>query len=118
MLKNGGRRGHQSTTAEHARVMYTLDRDSRCKGISMNYVRKPRRLQWCYTVVIIIVNGCATTQKLQPSPTPSQRAVETPIRQDKNHPLKLGENYPKESQLLGEEGICVVRVEVDADGFV
>jgi len=32
--------------------------------------------------------------------------------------LKLGENYPEQSLLLGEEGICVVRVEVDAEGFV
>jgi TonB family protein len=34
------------------------------------------------------------------------------------HPIKLGENYPALSKKRGEEGLSVVRIEVDADGVV
>jgi TonB family protein len=44
--------------------------------------------------------------------------VETPVRVDPKHPIKIGENYPAESRRKGEEGLSVVRIEVDADGIV
>jgi TonB family protein len=38
---------------------------------------------------------------------------------DPNYPLRIGEAYyPLESRKAGEEGSCIVRVEVDADGHL
>ena len=38
---------------------------------------------------------------------------------DPGHPLRIGEEYyPLESRRLQEEGICVVRIEVDPDGYI
>jgi TonB family protein len=49
--------------------------------------------------------------------TPS--VSKTPPMQDPKHPLHIGEEYyPVESRRLGEEGTCVVRLQVDADGYI
>jgi TonB family protein len=43
----------------------------------------------------------------------------TPAKIDQEHPLRIGEDfYPIESRRLNEEGMCVVRVEVDIDGHI
>lgn len=33
------------------------------------------------------------------------------------HPIRLEENYPSESRRLNEEGVCKVRLTVDAHGL-
>ena len=57
--------------------------------------------------------GSAIPQDVQPTPP-----VETPVRVDPKHPIRIGENYPALSRKKGEEGLNVVRIEVDADGVV
>lgn len=42
----------------------------------------------------------------------------TKVRTDPAHPVQLGENYPAESKLLHEEGVCKVKLTVTADGTV
>ena len=44
--------------------------------------------------------------------------VRTKVRPDPANPIHLGENYPAESKRLNEEGVCKVRLTVDADGTV
>ena len=44
--------------------------------------------------------------------------VRTNIRVDPAHPPKIGENYPPESRLLHEEGVCVVKIVVHADASI
>lgn len=53
-------------------------------------------------------------------PTPSTPSVsKNPPMQDPNHPLHLGqEYYPIESRRHQEEGTCVVRLQVDVDGYI
>jgi TonB family protein len=48
----------------------------------------------------------------------SHTVVMTKVRPDPAHPLQLGENYPAESKLLHEEGVCKVKLTVTADGAV
>jgi TonB family protein len=57
---------------------------------------------------------------LPPIPTPSTpSASTTPPKLDPNHPLHIGEEYyPVESRRLGEEGTCVLRLQVDVDGYI
>jgi len=61
----------------------------------------------------LLIYGSAAPQDVKPTPR-----VETPVRVDPKHPIKLGENYPALSRKKGEEGLSVVRIEVDADGVV
>jgi TonB family protein len=56
--------------------------------------------------------GFATAQDVTSS------HVETPVRVDPKHPIRLGDNYPALSKKSGEEGLNVVRIEVAADGVV
>jgi TonB family protein len=50
---------------------------------------------------------------------PQSSIEKTLPRMDKNHPLKIGaQYYPPESIRLGERGMCLVRVEIDADGVI
>ncbi len=45
--------------------------------------------------------------------------VRTKPRMDKNHPLKVDEGlYPIESRNNGEKGTCLMRVQVDQEGFI
>lgn len=57
---------------------------------------------------------------LSPILTPTTPSVaNTPPKQDPKHPLHIGEEYyPVESKRLGEEGTCVVRLQVDVDGYI
>jgi TonB family protein len=52
--------------------------------------------------------------------TPTAPSVsKTPPMQDPKHPLHIGEEYyPVESKRLGEEGSCVVRLQVGTDGYI
>src|SRR6204780_4775837 len=63
-----------------------------------------------------------TTQVNKPPPAPvvaAPPAPGTPIRQDPKHPLKIGEDYyPDASKRANEEGRCIVRVTVAADGRI
>ena len=50
---------------------------------------------------------------------PQSSIEKTLPRMDSNHPLKMGaQYYPPESKRLGETGMCLVRVEIDADGVI
>lgn len=40
------------------------------------------------------------------------------VRADPAHPVRIGENYPKESKRLHEEGVCKVRLTVTAEGAI
>jgi TonB family protein len=66
-----------------------------------------------YILSSLLIYGSATPQDAQPTPH-----VETPVRVDPKRPIKLGENYPALSRKKGEEGLSVVRIEVDTDGVV
>ena len=57
--------------------------------------------------------GCAT----QPTEA-THTVVTTKVRPDPTHPVHLGENYPAESRLLHEEGVCKVKLTVTADSIV
>jgi TonB family protein len=49
----------------------------------------------------------------------SESVVKTPVRIDKAHPpMVQGSQYPPESELRREQGICAVRMQVDSDGLV
>jgi TonB family protein len=62
-----------------------------------------------------------STQSGRP-PAPSTAApdvVRTPVRLDKKHPLIIpSDYYPTGSALKGEQGFCLVRVQVDPDGLI
>jgi outer membrane biosynthesis protein TonB len=66
-----------------------------------------------YILSSLLLCASTTAQDMQPT-----GGVETPVRVDPKHPIKIGENYPAESRRKGEEGLSVVRIEVDADGVV
>jgi protein TonB len=70
----------------------------------------------CHLVALLalaVLCGCATR------PTEiSHTVVMTKVRTDPAHPVQLGENYPAESKLLHEEGVCKVKLTVTADGTV
>lgn len=44
--------------------------------------------------------------------------VTTKVRADPAHPVRIGENYPKESKRLHEEGVCKVNLTVTAEGAI
>lgn len=90
---------------------------------------RPRRFSWAWAGWVISLSACATGPPLPAPPTGTPRAVSaptttavtgrTPARIDPSHPLRIGEEYyPPESRRLHEEGICVVRLQVDADGHI
>ncbi len=64
-------------------------------------------------LVAAVLCGCAT----QPTDV-THKAVMTKVRPDPAHPVRLGENYPPESKILGEEGVCKVKLTVTADSTV
>jgi TonB family protein len=66
-----------------------------------------------YILSSLLISATATSQDIQ-----STAHVETPVRVDPKHPIKLGEYYPALSKKRGEEGLSVIRIEVDADGVV
>lgn len=66
----------------------------------------------CILLGVLII-GSATAQDVQPA-----SPVETPVRLDPKHPIRVGENYPALSKKNKEEGLSVVRLEVDADGVI
>jgi TonB family protein len=72
----------------------------------------------CYIPATLVLSGSAIPQDSQPTASPSPPVVETPIRVDPRHPIKIGENYPTDSKGHREEGICAVRIEVESSGFV
>jgi TonB family protein len=82
------------------------------QGATMNIMRI-LSFRMPYILSSLLIYGSATPQDVQPTPR-----VETPVRVDPKHPIKLGENYPALSRKKGEEGLSVVRIEVDADGVV
>jgi TonB family protein len=65
------------------------------------------------TLVSIALVGCAT----QPAEV-THAVVMTKVRADPARPVRLGENYPAESRLLHEEGVCKVKLTVTADGNI
>jgi TonB family protein len=71
---------------------------------------------------IVIGPGLAAAQQLQPlqSEEPQHaQARRTNPRMDPTHPLKIGRAYyPLESLRAKEQGRCVVRVTVGADGWL
>jgi TonB family protein len=64
-------------------------------------------------LVAAVLCGCAT----QPTDV-THNVVMTKVRPDPAHPVRLGENYPPESKILGEEGVCKVKLTVTADSAV
>jgi TonB family protein len=64
-------------------------------------------------LALAVLWGCAT------NPTEiAHTVVITKVRPDQAHPVQLGEDYPAESKLLHEEGVCKVKLTVTADGAV
>jgi TonB family protein len=106
------------------------------KEMRMNRTHTLALLTFRYALISIL-SGCAaqgsTATSTPPTPAPiaapnSLNSVQTPSpglsiktapRVDPNHPLRIGEEYyPIESRKRQEEGICVVRLQVDADGYI
>ena len=61
-----------------------------------------------------------TTTNAPPPPVSAAKAIpRTNIRPDKNHPLKIGEDYyPDASKRNNEEGTCRVQIHVSAQGTI
>ena len=58
-----------------------------------------------------------STQMAEPSTPPA--SPDSPARLDPKHPLHIGEEfYPLESRMSGEEGTCLLRLQVDSDGYI
>ncbi len=77
----------------------------------------------CAVIATIALCGCAATRPA--TPPPAQRVAQhnptivyTRVRFDPAHPLDLSSYYPLQSRSLREEGDCLVRIDVDADGRV
>ena len=89
--------------------------------------------------LILALTACATPPptKLSQPPTPTRASApapasspklaipdllaprDTPAALDPKHPLHIGEEYyPVESRKQGEEGTCVVRLQIDTDGTI
>jgi TonB family protein len=75
------------------------------------------------------LSSCAASPtKSAPTPAPSGITAtvpallaqpDTPAKLDPKHPLHIGEEYyPIESRKHREEGTCVVRLQVDSDGYI
>jgi TonB family protein len=59
------------------------------------------------------------SRPIAPSPSLMSASTHTNIRQDPQHPLKIGEDYyPDASKRAGEQGRCVVKLTVAADGRI
>ncbi len=66
---------------------------------------------WLATVMPFALFSCAT----QP-PGVAHTVIMAKVRPDPAHPIRIGENYPAESRVLHEEGMCRVKLTVTADG--
>src|ERR1022692_620040 len=65
-------------------------------------------------IVVIALGSCAA-----PQPAPVHTVVRTPVRVDPAHPPRIGvASYPTESIARREEGVCKVKLTVNADGTV
>ena len=85
------------------------------------------------------LSGCAAsppkpaTQTAAPIPAPASAPVshptvtlpdflaplESPAALDPKHPLRIGqEYYPMDSRIHGEEGTCLLRLQVDSEGYI
>ena len=73
----------------------------------MNCIRESALAMLVWTAIY----GCATR------PTEVSH-VRTPVRVDPSRPFHLENDYPPESKLLHEEGVCRVKMTVTADGNV
>jgi TonB family protein len=59
------------------------------------------------------------TRTIAPTPSATIASAHTNIRQDPQHPLKIGEDYyPDASKRANEEGRCVVKLTVAANGRI
>jgi hypothetical protein len=89
-------------------VRHVLIEPGRETMISTN---RPRCRAVVFGLVAMLVSavlcGCAT----QPTEV-MHKVVMTKVRSDPAHPVRLGENYPPESKILGEEGVCKVKLTV------
>ena len=76
---------------------------------------RPRCSAIAFRLVAMLVSaalcGCAT----QPTEATPKVAM-THVRSDPAHPVRL--DYPLDSKILGEEGVCNVKLTVTADGTV
>jgi protein TonB len=72
------------------------------------------------TLSIVIAFAGATLARADDTPaaaSPAQQVARTPAKPDPAHPARLGTAYyPKESLRLHEEGMCVVKMIIQADG--
>jgi periplasmic protein TonB len=66
------------------------------------------------------ITSTTTVNRPPPPVAPAPKAVPgTSIKMDPRHPLKIGEDYyPDASKRNNEEGKCIVRVKVGADGKI
>jgi protein TonB len=78
---------------------------------------RPRCRAVVFGLVAMLVSAVLCACATQPTEVMHKVAV-TKVRPDAAHPVRLGENYPPESKILGEEGVCKVKLTVTADGAV
>jgi TonB family protein len=71
------------------------------------------------TSVLSTLPGIAASPAIANVPPPLLQEVGTPPRPDPARPLKIGsEFYPAASRRLGEQGRCVVKLQVDENGDI
>lgn len=72
----------------------------------------------CFAVFSMTAGVCSDAGAENISAKSTDSDVRTPIRQDKAHPAIVHwQEYPVESRHRGEEGSCLVRLEVGPDGL-
>lgn len=86
------------------------------------YVPPPEFVDISAPVSETAITQTATTNYVPPPVAPApvvQQHTRSNVRPDPKHPLKIGEDYyPDASKRAGEEGRCVVKLTVAADGRI
>ncbi len=85
------------------------------------YVPPPEFVDISAPVSENVITQTATTNYVPPpvAAAPTVQHSRTSVKQDLKHPLKIGEDYyPDASKRAGEEGRCIVKLTVAADGRI
>jgi TonB family protein len=65
-----------------------------------------------------VMSLCCLVSFISGAQENSTLGISTKVRADPAHPVRIGENYPKESKRLHEQGVCKVKLTVTAEGAI
>ena len=82
----------------------------------MDIIRHRVFLRIAASTVAMSLSGGATSQSSERPSDSASAIASTPIRMDRNHPWKLA--FPHSLFAHGESGVCLIRVQADADGVI